>query len=480
MSSTRARFPSASVSCSSALPAPPLVPPDPGDLLEQRPPLLGAECERLVDHALADEQERVLREVRAVQQVDEVAQPHALAVEEVVVLARAVEAPAELDHAVLDRQQGVAVVEHERHVGHALGRPLLGARPDHVLGAPDPERSPLLAQRPAERVGEVGLARSVGPDDGADARAELHQRALGERLEPLDAQPEQPGRGGHEPSPSRRPTPRPPPANPRRRPRPRRPRPRPRQPRPMTPPSRRATPPAPGAARRAPGRPPTSPRCGATGPRPRRAFARHLDLDPELLLVVGSDRLDQPVERPLAGRPLGVLLEPALGALERRDRVVGGQLLRRQLVDPVARGVPAEVEVDRPDEGLERGRQQGRPDAAAALRLAFAEQQVRAELEPGGQPGEAGRAHDRGAARGQHALVVGRVAPVQGLGDGEADDGVAEELEPLVVTGRGVRVLVQPAAVDERLGQQVAVVDGKPEALRQGVGRVHRAPGRAI
>ena len=122
MSSTRARFPSASVELLLGLAPPPLVAPDAGDLLEQRPPLLGAERQRLVDHALADEQERVLGEVRAVQQVDEVAQPHALAVEQVVVLARAVEAPAELDHAVLDRQQGVAVVEHERHVGHALGR----------------------------------------------------------------------------------------------------------------------------------------------------------------------------------------------------------------------------------------------------------------------------------------------------------------------------------------------------------------------
>ena len=139
-----------------------------------------------------------------------------------------------------------------------------------------------------------------------------------------------------------------------------------------------------------------------------------------------------------------------------------------------------EVEVDRPDQGLERGRQQGRPDAPAALRLAFAEQQVRAELEPGRQPGEPRRADDRCPPGGQHALVVARVAPVEGLGDGEADDGVAQELEALVVTGRGVGMLVQPAAVDERLGQQVAVVDGKPEALRQGVGRVHRAPGRAI
>ena len=55
--------------------APPLVAPDAGDLLEQRPPLLGPQRERLVDHALADEQERVVGEVRRVEQVDEVAQP---------------------------------------------------------------------------------------------------------------------------------------------------------------------------------------------------------------------------------------------------------------------------------------------------------------------------------------------------------------------------------------------------------------------
>ncbi len=46
-------------------PPPPLVTADPGDLLEQRPALLGPQRERLVDHALADEQERVLGEVRA-------------------------------------------------------------------------------------------------------------------------------------------------------------------------------------------------------------------------------------------------------------------------------------------------------------------------------------------------------------------------------------------------------------------------------
>ena len=83
-----------------------LVAADPGDLLEQRPALLGPQGERLVDHALADEQEGVVGEVRGVEQVDEVAQPDALLVEEVVVLARAIQPAAELEDLELDRAAG--------------------------------------------------------------------------------------------------------------------------------------------------------------------------------------------------------------------------------------------------------------------------------------------------------------------------------------------------------------------------------------
>ena len=101
-----------------------------------------------------------------------------------------------------------------------------------------------------------------------------------------------------------------------------------------------------------------------------------------------------------------------------------------------------------------------------------------AEVEARGEARQARRAHDRRAARGQHALVVVGVAPVERLGHGEADHRVPEELQPLVVPARGVGMLVEPAAVDERLREQVAIADGEPEALRQRVGRVHRRPGR--
>ncbi len=139
--------------------APPaLMTADAGHLLEQRPALLGPQRQGLVHHALADEQERVLGKTRAVQQVDEVAEPHALLVEQVVVLTGSVEPAAQLHNRVLHGEQGVAVVEHQCDVGHPLGAALLGSRPDHVLALADPEGPALLAERPAERVREIRLA----------------------------------------------------------------------------------------------------------------------------------------------------------------------------------------------------------------------------------------------------------------------------------------------------------------------------------
>ncbi len=111
-----------------------LVASDPGDFLEQRPPFLGSQRQRLVDHALADEQERVVGQVRAIEQVDEVAQADALLVEEILVLAAAEQPAAELEDLEVDRQQSIGVVEDQRDVGHALRGTLLRPGPDDVLG----------------------------------------------------------------------------------------------------------------------------------------------------------------------------------------------------------------------------------------------------------------------------------------------------------------------------------------------------------
>ena len=177
-------------------PPAPLVPAHPGDLLEQGPPLLRPQGEGLVDHALPDEQERVVGEMRRVEQVDEVAQADPLLVQQVVVLAGAIETSPQLEDREVDGQQAVRVVDHERDVGHALRRPPVRAGPDDVLGLARSQRPALLPEGPAQGVGEVALARAVGPDDGADPAPELDVRALRERLEALEAKCEQPRRGG--------------------------------------------------------------------------------------------------------------------------------------------------------------------------------------------------------------------------------------------------------------------------------------------
>ena len=114
------------------------------------------------------------------------------------------------------------------------------------------------------------------------------------------------------------------------------------------------------------------------------------DLDPERASRgPGPVASTSAVVRPLAGRPLGVLLEPALGALERRRSArppasSGAASARSQSRAAVA----AEIEVERADERLERRREQRRPAPAAALGLALAEQQVRRR----GRSGAASRA----------------------------------------------------------------------------------------
>jgi hypothetical protein len=56
---------------------------------------------------------------------------------------------------------------------------------------------------------------------------------------------------------------------------------------------------------------------------------------------------------------------------------------------------------------------------------------------------------------------------VELLRDDQADDGVAEELEALVVAARRVRVLVEPRAVNEGAGKQGRVAKGEPEPFSE-------------
>jgi hypothetical protein len=72
---------------------------------------------------------------------------------------------------------------------------------------------------------------------------------------------------------------------------------------------------------------------------------------------------------------------------------------------------------------------------------------------------------------------------VKRLGDHQADEGIAEEFEALVVTRRALRVLMQPAAVDERPRQERGIRKRDPDPLGE-LDRVRRGgcvprPGRS-
>jgi hypothetical protein len=55
----------------------------------------------------------------------------------------------------------------------------------------------------------------------------------------------------------------------------------------------------------------------------------------------------------------------------------------------------------------------------------------------------------------------------QSLREREVDDGVAEELEALIVASGRVRMFVQPAGVDEGLLDKVGIADGEAQPVRK-------------
>ena len=142
-------------------------------------------------------------------------------------------------------------------------------------------------------------------------------------------------------------------------------------------------------------------------------------------------------------------------------RDVGGlDDLAEQALHQGPRGGEAAVLEGRADQRLERvGEDRGAQRAAAAgLALAQAQQLGQAELQGGAV--QAVLAHQVGADPGQVALVGIAEAVEQQAGDGQAEHGVAEELETLVVVGA-------EAAVGQGPLQEAGVGEAVADALLQ-------------
>ena len=162
---------------------------EPGGLLDQHPPVARLGGHDRLHAALGDDRVHLLAQPGVRQQLHHVGQAAARAVDAVLALPRPVEPPHDRDLARRQVDRAARVVEHDLDLGLRAALHAGAAREDHVLHRlPAHGDRRLLAHRPQHRVGHVGLAGAVRPDDHRHARGELQPRAVRERLEALEGE----------------------------------------------------------------------------------------------------------------------------------------------------------------------------------------------------------------------------------------------------------------------------------------------------
>ncbi len=179
-------------------------------------------------------------------------------------------------------------------------------------------------------------------------------------------------------------------------------------------------------------------------------------------VVLGSGNGDDRVLGGFGGLGLEELLQPALGIgdVGGDDERVEGVL--EEAHDEAPGAVVAGIDEHGPDDGLEGVGDGGGALAAAAGFLAAAQDEVGAELECVSVLGEGGAIDELGTGLGQGALAEVGVVLVEPCGDDDLDDGVAKELEALVVQ------LARPLFMgDGGMGEGEAQEGGIAEAMAQ-------------
>ncbi len=160
--------------------APGAVQPNPGGFLEEPAPLLWFERQRRIHQPLTDDRVGALGQPGAAQQLGDFLQAHALPVEQVFVLPIPVRPAGDRNLVEVNRQPAVFVVKRDRRGSHPGPRAHLRPGKDHILGlAPAQQRIRLLAQHPAQRIGDVRLARTVRANDRGDIAGEFKHRPAG-------------------------------------------------------------------------------------------------------------------------------------------------------------------------------------------------------------------------------------------------------------------------------------------------------------
>ena len=160
---------------------------DAGGLFEDHAPFLRVGLQEDVDLALLDKAVGIEADAGIHEELADVAQAAGLAVEEILRLAAAVQAPADFDLGGVDGQQAAGIIERERGFGKAEAASRLAAGEDDVghLAAAQAAGA-LLAEDPLDGVDDVRLAATVRTDDDGHARIELEPGPVGERFESED------------------------------------------------------------------------------------------------------------------------------------------------------------------------------------------------------------------------------------------------------------------------------------------------------
>ena len=160
---------------------------DSRSLLEQEAAVSRIVAEHVVDHAAFDHRVGVAAHSGVGQQVADVLQAARLLVQEILRHAGAEDLARHQHFVELGGQDAAIVAEGDVHFRHADGLARRAAIEDDIFHRAAAELlGALLAQHPADRIGDVGLATAVRTDHAGHAAAEFHQRTVDKRLESLD------------------------------------------------------------------------------------------------------------------------------------------------------------------------------------------------------------------------------------------------------------------------------------------------------
>ena len=166
----------------------PLEPAEACSLLDEIPPLLRPRGEDLLDTPLADDRMHRSAEPEIGEQLDEIDPPHRGAVDEVLPLPAAMQAPCDRQLGVVDWPLPRGVVEQELDLAEVHRPAPAGAGIEDVVRLLGPQ----LARRkrpgsPHDPVGDVRLPGAVRAHDDGDAPLEADLDGIRKRLEAAQA-----------------------------------------------------------------------------------------------------------------------------------------------------------------------------------------------------------------------------------------------------------------------------------------------------